>query len=114
MGDNRLTEEQAKKKLAAARRHTAQERAELERLKPSKHIELNGGGGFAYTCERCAYYLQCRETVRSGALLPCQPQDQEPVLAVRESGDYAQDWRPQDGYRVNRDHPRRKDTVSTN
>lgn len=109
---NRMTAEQEKKKLQAARRHTLQEREDLKRLKPSRHIELNGGGGFSYTCEKCKFYLFCREVVWDGTLLPCQPQDQEAVLAARETGDFAQDWQPGDGYRVNRGC--RKDTVTTN
>lgn len=65
-------------------------------------IELRGS--FApgeQACDSCPFVLWCDEHVWDGSVLPCMPQDQEPIAVLREAGDFVQRWAPQNETNAN-------------
>lgn len=50
------------------------------------------GGHIDSGCSICEQLKQCQAIVKSGALLPCQPQNQRPVMNAREKADFAQGY----------------------
>ena len=71
------------------RKHYEKSKAKLKSAKDSVEFK-------PVSCGVCHYLDKCREIVWTGALLPCQPTNQEAIVSVREDDDFIEQWAQSD------------------